>query len=177
LSIEEARKRAAAHDAKTAEEVAERRRGSARDMVSEVRAYLLRRSEEIRTPNNPVKLLRSLPPERNGVALVELGPTIDKGATPEHFHFDSGARLSFCFSLRERGHETELLAFRIHYQLPEGRSPEYLRFDLNQEPHEDPLLEPRCHLHPGMSDVRIPLALYDPIAILDRIFFVLERRN
>jgi len=50
-----------------------------------------------------------------------------------------------------------------------------LRFDLNDAPHPDPLGEPRCHLHPGVDEIRLPFSLHHPIEILDRIFFVLEK--
>lgn len=102
---------------------------------------------------------------------------IDKGLTPEHFHFDSGARLSFGLTLREVDGRSEVVSFRYHYVLPDGQSPQYLRFDLNKAPHADPLAEPRCHLHPGIDDVRIPFSLHNPMEILDRIFFVLERET
>jgi hypothetical protein len=109
------------------------------------------------------------------MALIVLGPTLDKGSTPEHFQFDSGARLSFGLTLREYGNGSTLVSYRFHYHLTEARSPRYFRFDLNETLHEDSLAEPRCHLHPGTEDVRIPIYLYDPISVLDQIFFVLER--
>lgn len=59
---------------------------------------------------------------------------------------------------------------------PEARVPEYFRFDLNEGLHEDPLWEPRCHLHPGLEDVRIPLSIHNPIEILDQIFLVVLQR-
>jgi len=174
LTRDRALKRAAALDAKTHEEVREQLYGPPHRVLSQIRAYLIRRSEEMETSNNAIKLLK-FRQDAHGIALIVLGPTFDKGPTPGHFHFDSGARLSFALTLRERGHSSELVAFRFHYQLPEGSSPEYLRFDLNETLHDDALAEPRCHLHPGLEDVRIPLSLHDPIAILDQIFFVLDR--
>jgi hypothetical protein len=66
------------------------------------------------------------------------------------------------------------VTFRFHYQLADGSSPEYIRFDLNEAINEDPLSEPRCPLHPGLENARIPLSLHDPIMILDQIFFVLD---
>jgi hypothetical protein len=47
--------------------------------------------------------------------------------------------------------------------------------DLNKATDQNPLSEPRCHLHPGLEDARIPISLHDPFEILDRIFFVLEK--
>ena len=76
--------------------------------------------------------------------------------------------------MREAERGSQLVEFRYHYQRPAGASPEYLRFDLNKAAHPDPLSEPRCHLHPGLENVRIPLSMHDPFEILDRIFFVIE---
>ena len=127
----------------------------------------------MRTENNPYKLLKYHPSE--DVAEIEIGPRIDKGSTPEHFHFDSGARLSFGLTLREVNGGSQVVSFRYHYALPEGQSPQYLRFDLNDAPQADPLAEPRCHIHPGIDDARLPFAVHHPLEILDRIFFVLEK--
>jgi hypothetical protein len=99
---------------------------------------------------------------------------MDKGPTPQHFHFDSGARLSFGLTLRGVDRGSQIVSFRYHFVFPDGRSPQFLRFDLNDAPRTDPLAEPRCHLHPGLKDVRLPFPLHNPIEILDRIFFVLE---
>ena len=173
MTIERARKRAEALDSKTHDEIGQLQLGRPHEVFSDIRAYLLRRSEEMNCRNNPIQLLKLR--ETNGVALIALGPTIDKGSTPEHFHFDSGARLSFGLTLREVDRESQLVSFRYHYQLPAAGSPEYLRFDLTDAPHQDPLMEPLCHLHPGLEDVRIPLSLHHPFDILDRIFFVLEK--
>jgi hypothetical protein len=126
------------------------------------------------TTNNPWNSLK-FREVTNGVWLITLGPTIDKGLTLDHFKFDSGARLSFGLTLREHEHSTRLVSFRFQYQLPDGTSPNFLRFDLNPAAHENPLTEPLCHLHPGLEDVRLPLSLHDPLEILDRIFFVVDR--
>jgi hypothetical protein len=174
LTHERARKRAAKLDARTHEELRRRLFGPPPRVFREIRAYLIRRSAEMRMPNNPIQLVK-LRQDQHGMALIVLGPTLDKGSTPDHFHFDSGARLSFGLTLREHDNGSLLISYRFHYHLPERRSPAFFRFDLNDTLHEDSLAEPRCHLHPGLEDVRIPLYLYDPISILDQIFFVLEK--
>jgi len=173
VTVERARKRAEELDSRAHLEIEQLSFGSPRRVFSEIRAYLCRRSEEMNARNNPNQLLKLR--QINGVALIALGPTIDKGPSPEHFQFDSGARLSFGLTLRELDRGSQLVSFRYHYHLPESRSPQFFRFDLNKKPHEDPLSEPRCHLHPGLEDVRIPLTLHDPLGVLDRIFFVLEK--
>lgn len=173
MTLERARQRAEALDSKTDDEIGQLRLGRPFEVRSEIRAYLLRRSEEMDTKNKPIELLKMQ--RIKGGALIVLGPEIDKGSSPEHFHFDSGARLSFGLTLREVDGGSQLVSFRYHYQLPAGRSPEYLRFDLNEASYAEPLVEPRCHLHPGLEDVRIPFSLHRPLEILDRIFFVLEK--
>jgi len=177
VTRDRALKRAADIDRRTHLEIGARAFPSPRKMFSAIRAYLLRRSDDIKTRNNPIQLLKFA--ESNGVASIVLGPGIDKGPTPHDFHFDSGARLSFALILRERDGGSQLVEFRYHYQLPDqlpaSPSPGYFRFDLNRSPHTDPLSEPRCHLHPGLEDVRLPISLHDPFEILDRIFFVLEK--
>lgn len=174
MTIEEARKRAAALDARIHAEIGKPLRVPAHKLLSEIRAYLFRRSEEMETSNNPNQLLKFYS-QANDLALITLGPSIDKGPDGHYFRFDSGARLSFLVVVRERKKVSELVTFRFHFQLPEGRSPEYFRFDLNEGFHDDPLSEPRCHFHPGLEKARIPLYLHDPVEILDRIFFVLEK--
>ncbi len=173
VTLERARTVAEALDSKTEHELIELRLGPPYKALSQIRAYLLRRSEEIKTKNNPIQLLRFH--LGNDFAQIDLGPSIDTGPTPQHFHFDSGARLSFGLTLQEVNGQWQLISFRYHYVLPDQQSSQYLRFDLNKAPHPDPLAEPRCHLHPGIDDVRIPFSVHHPIEILDRIFFGLER--
>jgi hypothetical protein len=173
VTLERARKLAETLDLKTEHELTQLRLDPPRKVLTQIRAYLLRRSEEMKTKNNPIQLLKFF--EENNFAQIDLGPSIDKGPAAGHFHFDSGARLSFGLTLREANGESQVLAFRYHYKFTDGHAPQYLRFDLNEAPHTDPLVEPRCHLHPGIDDVRIPFSVHNPIEILDRIFFVLER--
>jgi hypothetical protein len=143
-------------------------------VVSSIRAYLIRRAGEIAADNNPWVSLEFTKASK-GVWLITMGPTIDQGETPDHFHFDSGARLSFGLTLKEDGNRSRLVSFRYQYNLPDTKSPRFLRFDLNPATHENPLTEPLCHLHPGLEDVRLPWSLHHPLEILDRIFFVVDR--
>jgi hypothetical protein len=174
VTLPKAQGRATSRDTRTQELIRATVLSPPRTVFSEIRAYMIRRADEMAEENNPWTLLRFVPP-RNQISLIALGPTFDRGSTPEHFRFDSGARLSFGLTLREQDHGSRLVSFRYHYQLPNGHSPGYLRFDLNEALHPDPLAEPCCHLHPGLEDVRIPLTLHDPFEILDRIFFGIER--
>jgi hypothetical protein len=173
VTLERARQRAVTLDSQIDRQLAEHRLDSPANVFSEIRAYLLRRADEMTTRNDPYQLLKFR--REQGFEVIVLGPQFDKGPTPQHFHFDSGARLSFGLTLREAERGSQVVSFRYHYAFPDERSPQYLRFDLNDGPHTDPLAEPRCHLHPGIEDVRIPFSVHNPIEILDRIFFVLER--
>lgn len=155
----------------------ERLDGAVRDFVLpdpkklflSLRNYLQQRADEGRAQNvfHKIRLLRE-----NGVATVNLGPSIDKGHTEQHFIFASGARLSFWLSLRGEKRNWRLLAYRFHLHLP--RAPfEFLRFDLNEKGHPEPLREPRCHVHLG-PNVRLPFLVLPPVDLLDRLFFVVE---
>lgn len=146
---------------------------SARQLTTEIRAYLFDRTKTMQVENKIFGQLRT-DMDRNGDHLILLGPTIDKGLTGAHFVFDSGSRLSFSITIREEGKRSLLLAYRFHYQLPDGAMPAFLRFDLIDRTHERCLHEPRCHLHPGSDDVRLPMPALAPIDVLDRIFFVVE---
>jgi hypothetical protein len=173
VTVERARKLAEALDLKTESDLANLQLDTPRQLFTQIRAYLQRRTDGMNVRNNPHRLLRLYP--SNGFAQIDLGPTIDKGPTPEHFSFDSGARLSFGLTLREVEDGSQVVSYRYHFVFPDGQSPQYLRFDMRDAPHPDPLIEPRCHLHPGIDDVRIPFSVHHPIEILDRIFFGLER--
>ncbi len=173
MTAERARQRAVALDSQIDRQLAEHRLDAPGKVFSEIRAYLVRRADGMATRNDPYQLLKFR--REHGFEVIVLGPPVDKGPTPQHFHFDSGARLSVGLTLREVERGSQVVSFRYHYAFPDGRSPQFLRFDLNDGPHTDPLAEPRCHLHPGIDDVRIPFSVHHPIEVLDRIFFVLER--
>jgi hypothetical protein len=174
VTFEEARKRATSLDAKLQDQVNGLLLQRPYEVFSSILAYLIRRADEMSVRNNPWNLLK-FRKDPNGFWLITLGPSIDKGNTADHFHFDSGARLSFLIVLREDNKSARLIAFRYQYQLPDGVSPNFLRFDLNQAIHENPLTEPLCHLHPGLEDVRLPFSVHTPLEILDRIFFVIDK--
>jgi hypothetical protein len=123
--------------------------------------------------NNIRRLLRTKQ-DRHGQHPILLGPTFDKETATEHFQFDSGAKLSFGITLREEGKSSFLVGYRFHCHLPPESKPAFLRIDLNKQPHKRVLYEPRCHLHPGSEDIRLPLPALPPIEVLDRIFFVIE---
>jgi len=144
-----------------------------RRVFSRLRAYLWEQSQLSGIPSNVYSALKHAP-QHGGEVLISLGPTFVRGPSDPPFVLASGARLSFALTLRDSGSHSSVVAYSFRYYLPTDRWPEFLRFDLNRENHPDPLAEPRCHLHPGLNEVRLPAPVLDPFAVLDRIFFVVE---
>ncbi|MCS6954138.1 MAG: hypothetical protein NZM33_14920 [Bryobacteraceae bacterium] len=54
-------------------------------LFSLLRAYLHRYTEESGIQTNVYDLIKIHGPDSGGLAVIELGPQIDKGPTPEHF--------------------------------------------------------------------------------------------
>jgi hypothetical protein len=145
---------------------------SGASFFQEVRAYLFKQNRSMAVANNVYELLR-FKAGGKGTVDIALGPQTDKGDSLTHFHFDSGSRLSFGIILAESVECLKLITYRFHFHLPEGAPIAYLRFDLN-DAHSDALSEPRCHVHPGLDSVRLPMSPLTPLEILDLIFFVIE---
>jgi len=147
---------------------------TAKKLFYRLQSYLVEQCRNHAASNNIYSKIKFYAADSKGVALILLGPSIDKGPSEEHINLDSGSRLSFLVAVKEGPSGSELVTFRFHLQFSNGHSPAYLRFDLNSSGHTVPLGEPRCHFHPGLEDVRIPLPILHPVEILDRIFFVIE---
>jgi hypothetical protein len=144
-------------------------------LFSELRAFLYRfQQTQDLTVNDVYSLLRIKIKGTPRRALVNLGPSFDKGETTEHFRFDSGARLSFGITLDTDDKESRLLGYRFHYVSPEGKSPAFIRFDLSRELHGSPLIEPLCHMHPGHDDIRLPSIVMDPLHVLELVVHVVH---
>lgn len=169
---DEARARAVHLDRRLSDSVEQFDLPSPRKLFSELRIYLERRTNEQRTRNNVNALIKRT--DGRAEVAIEVGPSIDKGPTERHFRFDSGARLSFGVWAREEGKGSKLLGYRFLLVLPTGSVVPAVRFDLIPAPHNDPLHEPRCHVHLGLGDFRIPTPALSPIEVLDRLFFVVE---
>jgi hypothetical protein len=145
---------------------------SARDTIAQVRTYLLKQDADTGKRNNVYEILRTT--ASRDVVYITVGPSFDKGPTDSHFYLESGSRLSCGITLRESNRGCSLVSYRFQLNLPEGSVPSFYRFDLNDKAHETPLLEPRCHFHPGVEGVRLPCPALTPLEILDRIFLVIE---
>jgi len=141
--------------------------------LNRIRAYLFRGEQE-NVVNNVIALVKSKDGS-GGLTEIVLGPQIDKGPSDSHFHFDSGARLSFGVTLRRDRRRSHLVAYRFHYVFADGHSPSFVRFDLNASGERPALEESRCHLHPGLDRTRLPGRVLSPFEILDRIFYVLDK--
>jgi hypothetical protein len=64
-----------------------------------LRVYLQVQNDRLGATNSPFGILKRTE-DASGLVLFNLGPQIDKGDAPDHFHFPSGARLSFGVALR-----------------------------------------------------------------------------
>ena len=106
--------------------------------------------------------------------LINLGPTIDRGPEPNHFHLASGARLSFGITVKPDCSKGRLVSYRFDYRHDGATKLPLIRFELRDSPHHDPLQEPLAHFHPGVENLRLPTGLVDPLEVLDLLFFVVE---
>jgi hypothetical protein len=140
--------------------------------LQRLRGYLLKQDRRIGTRHNIEQIVK-YDQGPDGTFQIFLGPTIDKGNDESFFRFPSGARLSFSIALRRQAHGCELISYRFQFTFPDKHSPEFIRIDLRNKSHSDPLAEPLAHIHPGMR-ARLPCAPLTPTEVLDRIFFVLD---
>lgn len=172
-SLESANRRAVELDARFAASVADIGLLAPSLLFKQIRQYLQQQTD--RSPNcrgnNPYQLVHLAEPDRG--ALITVGPTIDKGPTPEHFNFTSGARLSFGITLRDEGGSWRLLSYRFHLHLATNHPLGFLRYDLIDHQHQDPLAEARSHLHIGDHVVH-PFPVLSPLEVLDCVFFLIQ---
>jgi hypothetical protein len=141
-----------------------------RELHRRLRSYLARLGD-LHPGNNPQDL--RVADVQDGT-VITLGPQVDKGPTDQHFRFRSGARLSFGLTLIEGVTGWRLRSYRFQVNLPGGRNWPYFRFDFTGRPHNDPLPEPLCHLHPGFPNLRLPSPVMTPLEVLDHIAHVIE---
>jgi hypothetical protein len=141
-------------------------------LAKQLRLYLEQQSRDLRARQNIAQLVRFS--ESGDEFVIGLGPTFDKGDTETHFHFPSGARLSFGVTLRNQANTGVLVAYRFVLKFPLTSGVDSFLFHLNPKRHSDPVQEPRFHVHPGFPHLRIPAPALSPLDVLDRIFFVIE---
>jgi hypothetical protein len=158
-----------------------------KDLLSETRNCLRLASDLERLRNKPHEFFSFI----KGYKGEEASPQLLKGLSGnlrEYYVIDGGeekdpekrfvrasdgATFYFGVTLRcpDKGEPLQLVAYRFQIDLPEGSMPKFLRFDLNSASHQDPVVEPRCHLHPGNDDLRTPAPLLHPVEVLQILIF------
>jgi hypothetical protein len=91
------------------------------------------------------------------------------GSDAEVFVRADGATFDFGVTIDYDSTPPSLVAYRFQIRYPGGTPVPFLRYDLNRpetQPKHDVLNEPRCHLHPGSDDVRVPSPLAHPVELL-----------
>lgn len=149
------------------------RLASFKEVLSSIRVYLLKQNSEVDKVNNIHQVLKQT--KLGPVGLITLGPEFDTGPTDLHYRLKSGARLSFGLTLHESNGRCSIVTYRFHLHAGGNTGPTFYRFDLNKGAHQNPLFEPRSHIHPGRDDIRLPCPALEPLEILDRIFQVIEK--
>lgn len=81
-----------------------------------------------------------------------------------------GAWLHFTLTLEcsRAGKKVEALwAYDFELVFPDGHSPAFVRFDLNEPDHPNEVREIRSHMHPGNDDLLLPAPVMSPEELLD----------
>jgi hypothetical protein len=85
-----------------------------------------------------------------------------------HFQRDDGAWFDFAITVEEnRRGALRLIGYNFEIRFPEGASPAFIRFDLNEDDHDNEDRGMRCHLHPGNDDLQVPAPLMSPGEVLN----------
>jgi len=144
-----------------------------RELLKQLRAYLLwQRDEEGHRGNQVEAELKSK--DSDGRVRISLGPTVDGGFEDHHFGFLSGARLSFGVTVERAGSRSRLISYRFDYRQDKAPQMPFIRFELRETAHHQPLREPIAHFHAGIEDLRLPTEFVNPLEILDLLFFVID---
>lgn len=82
---------------------------------------------------------------------------------------DDRAWLHFTLTYKcdRKGRVLALSAYDFELVFPAGHRPAFVRFDLNEEGHENDRRWIRCHMHPGNDDLMVPAPLMSPEELLD----------
>jgi hypothetical protein len=121
------------------------------------------------------KLLRLSSPDHSGIRTLTGGPKQFKRPPAQketHFVRDDGAVVHFSLTIREvPSQPIELVAYGFEVYFPDQEPIRFLRFDLNQQGHENDDLGLRSHLHPGHDDLQLPCPWLSPV---DALTFLLH---
>lgn len=95
-----------------------------------------------------------------------------------------GAWLHFTITLRcattgkKKGKKVEALwAYDFELVFPDGHSPSFVRFDLNEPGHDNEDREIRSHMHPANDDLLVPAPVMSPEELLDVLLRRLHARD
>lgn len=83
----------------------------------------------------------------------------------------NGARLSFALIVKEVEAGLEVLSYSFNLKYSKRSLPRFVRFDLIDAPHEDPVKEPRSHIHHGHDRIRLPAPLLTPTEIVFSLLY------
>jgi hypothetical protein len=170
---EQAHQRAGLRDNHVQTRLDSHRLPAPRNLLTLLRAYLLRQREEANHPGNQVESELKVR-KSSRVWLINIGPTTHRGNEPPYV-LASGAKLSFGVTVREDSSTScSLVSYRFDYRQSAVPALPLVRFELRDSNHSDSLREPRVHIHPGLETIRLPTALIDPIEVLDLLFFVID---
>jgi hypothetical protein len=84
---------------------------SVRDLVAQIRNYLLTQDADLRLRNNVYQFLKAF--ESRHRTVISMGPQFDNGPQESHFRLESGSRLSFGITLSGGNGRCSLVAYRL----------------------------------------------------------------
>ena len=92
---------------------------------------------------------------------------------------DDDAWLHFTLTLKcdKKGRVVEMPAYDFELVFPDDHQPRFVRYDLNEEGHENDRRWVRCHLHPGNDDLMLPAPVMSPEELLDVLLRRLRPRD
>lgn len=138
-----------------------------------IRLYLQRMKDTGRTSSG-VHVLQRGKVEDDGV-VITAGPSMFREPCGDCVQFSCGAQLSFGITLRLDLTVVRLSSYRFHLSLPKTSGLRFFRIDLNPpKTTYNSLHSPRSHMHPGFENVHVPFPVMQPLAVLDRIFHMIE---
>lgn len=101
--------------------------------------------------------------------LIDGNKPFDRAPELARLNRPDGAWLHFTLTLQcdKQSRVEELWAYDFELVFPEGHSPAFVRFDLNQPDHPNAAREIRSHMHPANDDLQLPAPVMNPEELLD----------
>jgi len=170
--LKEARTRATVRAKVLEQKLAELQMPPPRQLLTELRSYLLQQRDINGHPGNQVESELTVKKSAD-LVLMNLGPTTSRGHEPAYV-LASKAKLSFGITVVDERQCSRMISYRFDYRNDSVDEFRMMRFDLSRQAHSDCLIEPQAHLHAGLEGLRIPSYFVNPFEILDLIFFVVD---